>query len=267
MGIEVFNRVEKKFLIDQETYEKLKFYLMDKLEEDAYNEAHGFYTISNIYYDTPHSDLIRRSLEKPMYKEKLRLRAYGVPTAEDFVYLEIKKKFDGIVNKRRSHMKLDEAYDFVSSKQLPEAKPYHNKQVLKEIDFMLDRYDLSPSTYIAYDRHALFKDDLRITFDTNIRSRHTDLFLEAGDHGDLLLPEGQWLMEVKAGHSLPLWLARELSELKIFSSSFSKYGKVFTRFMEDHSDDHDLYYKEKGETILCLNPYLVAQHLQRQPSR
>lgn len=230
MAIEVFNRYENKFMMNTDTYEKVLRTLDEYMELDEYNKTHDYYTIANIYYDTNDHHLIRKSLSKPKYKEKLRLRAYGVPSLDDKVYLEIKKKVLGLVNKRRTKLVLSEAYDFVSTGQKPELKKYMNRQVLNEIEYFLSVYDLEPKLYLAYDRKAYFgrdNRDLRITFDTNIRTRREDLRLELGDHGEQLLDKDIWLMEVKAEKTIPIWLTRMLSEYKLYKKSFSKYGTEF----------------------------------------
>lgn len=116
MAIEVFNRYENKYLLDNEAYYKFYNQLLEYMELDDFNKQHEFYSITNLYYDTEHNTLIRNSLAKPKYKEKLRLRAYGVPNQDTKVYLEIKKKVFGLVNKRRTSLKLNEAYDFVANK-------------------------------------------------------------------------------------------------------------------------------------------------------
>lgn len=230
MAIEVFNRYEKKFLMRSDVYEKIQCMLSEYMELDDYNKKYPFYTISNIYYDTVDNHLIRHSISKPKYKEKLRLRAYGVPSLDDKVYLEIKKKVNGLVNKRRTKLVLEEAYNFVKTGQKPELKKYMNKQVLNEIEYFLQIYDLEPKIYLAYDRKAYFginNRDLRITFDTNIRSRRENLMLDYGDYGERLLHKDIWLMEVKAEKSIPIWLSKMLSELKLYKTSFSKYGMEY----------------------------------------
>jgi hypothetical protein len=221
------------------------------MDIDDYSKANDFYTISNIYYDTKDNYLIRNSLSKPDYKEKLRLRSYGVPHIDEKVYLEIKKKFNGIVNKRRTSLKLNEAYEFLGSGERPELKSYMNKQVINEIHYILKLYNVEPKLYLAYDRRAMFgreNRELRITFDTNIRTRRYDLKLEAGDHGELLLEEGKWLMEIKAEKNLPLWLSKLLSEYKIYKTSFSKYGKEYEKMLINNKC-------LKGEMNKCLTQY------------
>lgn len=154
----------------------------------------GKHTISNIYYDTPDDLLIRRSIEKPAYKEKLRLRSYGNPTLDDMVFLEIKKKYDGIVNKRRIQLPLHAAYNYLNLR----IKPFPQTQILSELDYFLSLYDLSPKLFLAYERIALFgKEDpeFRVTFDLNIRSRTNDLRLEHGSRGTLLFNDNTHLME------------------------------------------------------------------------
>lgn len=255
MAIEVFNRHEEKFLIDNDVYEAIQSELLKHMELDEYNKTHDTYTISNMYYDTADNHLIRTSLSKPAYKEKLRIRAYGVPESNDKVYLEIKKKVCGLVNKRRTKLRLNDAYRFVSTGIKPELKYYMNKQVMNEIEYMLRIYELEPKLYLAYDRKAMFgieSRDLRITFDTNIRSRRYDLKLEAGDYGEQLMQEGKWLMEVKAEKNIPLWLSKMLAEYKIYKTSFSKYGKEYERMLVNNRI-------LKGEANISLNQFLVQQ--------
>ncbi|NIK71322.1 MULTISPECIES: polyphosphate polymerase domain-containing protein [unclassified Paenibacillus] len=230
MAIEVFNRYESKYLMDSQSFLEIYNRLLDYMELDEYNKNDQFYSISNLYFDTDQHSIIRNSLAKPKYREKLRLRAYGVPKPDAKVYLELKKKVFGLVNKRRTGLTLGEAYEFVRTGVEPDLKPYMNKQVIQEIKYFLGRYELQPKVYLAYDRIAMFcknNRDLRITFDTNIRSRRYDLKLEAGDHGDLLMAKDQWLMEVKAEKTVPVWLAQLLSELGMFRTGFSKYGNEY----------------------------------------
>ncbi len=232
MALEVFNRYENKYLMDTKAFYGIYNRLMEDMELDAYNRNDMFYSISNLYYDTDHHTLIRDSLSKPKYREKLRIRAYGVPEPDAKVYVELKKKVFGLVNKRRTAMKLEEAYEFVRTGGPPAYREGMNKQVVAEIEYFLSRYELRPMTYLAYDRIAMFckgNRDLRITFDTNIRSRRCDLKLEAGDYGELLMDKGQWLMEVKAEKTVPVWLAKLLSELGMYRTSFSKYGNEYKK--------------------------------------
>lgn len=237
MAIEVFNRFESKYLLDENTFAKLERKLSDYMEPDAYNKSRQTYTITNLYYDTADNYLIRTSLAKPKYKEKLRLRAYGIADQNSKVFVEIKKKFNGLTNKRRSALELAEAYDFLQSGELPEATPYMNMQVLQEIKYILEQHELRPALYLAYDRRAYFgtgEHDLRVSFDCNIRSRRKDLSLEAGDYGEPLLTGNTWLMEIKSACSIPLWLVHLLSEYKIYPTSFSKYGVEYMQTMENN---------------------------------
>ncbi len=245
MAIEVFNRYEKKYRITDACYNKLRERLLTYMEPDAHSRDGEFYTICNIYYDTPRNELISRSLEKPVYKEKLRLRSYGTVTPEDKVFLEIKKKFKKKVNKRRTKLKLAEAYAFVESGVIPEHKSYMNAQVLRELQYLLKRMnmELKPALFLSYDRVAMFGKDnkeFRITFDRNITTRRYDLGLHYGIYGDKLLPEDEWIMEIKIEDAMPLWMTKLLSEFRIYPTSFSKYGTEYTRYMlglEDNGED------------------------------
>ena len=247
MAIEVFNRYEHKYMLNREQFEKVIKILDEHMVMDSHNENHTPYTIANIYFDTPDDYLIRTSLSKPEYKEKLRLRAYGLPDSDSKVFLEIKKKFNGIVNKRRTKLKLAEAYSFVVTGKAPEPKDYMNTQVLHELEYFLKIYDLSPKLYLAYDRIAYFEKDnkdLRISFDMNIRSRRYDLALEKGDYGEKLLPDGVYLMEIKTSLAKPLWLTHMLADLDIRRTRFSKYGTEFKN-MINHTEPEEIEYRYK----------------------
>ena len=247
MAIEVFNRYEHKYMLDRETFEKVIKVMDAYMVIDSHNEGHTPYTIANIYFDTPDDCLIRNSLSKPKYKEKLRLRAYGIPNENAMVYLEIKKKYKGIVNKRRTTLRLSEAYDFVATGKAPEPKAYMNTQVLREIEYFLKVYDLSPKLYLAYDRIAYFEKgnaDLRISFDMNIRTRRYALRLEDGDFGERLLDGEFYMMEIKTALAKPLWLTHMLDALNIKRRSFSKYGTEYKKMIY-HAHEENPEYKYK----------------------
>ena len=192
MAIEVFNRYEKKYMLDEVTFKRLLDRISDYMEPDKYNKNGQFYSISNIYYDTDDNRLIRSSIEKPVYKEKLRMRSYGTPDTSDKVFLEIKKKYNGIVNKRRTSIVLEDAYQYMEDGTFPKETECLNRQVLKEIDYFKSIYDLKPKVYLSYDRYAFFEKndgDFRVTFDTNITTRRGDVRLESGSYGNRLLPQ------------------------------------------------------------------------------
>ncbi|MBP3285276.1 MAG: polyphosphate polymerase domain-containing protein [Clostridia bacterium] len=218
----IFQRVEKKYLLSEDKY----FAFLEEIEPYMKTDSYGLTTICNIYFDTEHYDLIRNSLDKPPYKEKLRLRSYGIPKEDSTVFLEVKKKCYGTVYKRRVAMTAEEAGKYLETRK----KPACYSQILKEIDYFLDYYQPEKKLYLAYDRIAYREkegDSLRITFDSNIRSREYDLDLAYGDYGEALLKEGEYLMEIKSGDAMPLWLVHILSELQIYPISFSKYGRVY----------------------------------------
>ncbi|MBP3339670.1 MAG: polyphosphate polymerase domain-containing protein [Lachnospiraceae bacterium] len=239
MPIEVFSRFEKKYVVTREQMEFLREQISEYMYADKHNKDGKMYNIANIYYDTKEDLLIGRSIEKPKYKEKLRLRSYGVPELDDKVFLEIKKKYKGLVNKRRTTLKLRDAYKFVDEGIRPGETEYTNKQVMNELEYFLKLYDLEPKVYITYDRYAYFSktdNDFRLTFDTNIKTRRTDLRLEAGGYGDLLMGEDFWLMEVKSLYSFPLWFVKLLSDNQIYSKSFSKYGNEYRAYIKNQEE-------------------------------
>lgn len=219
-----FKRYEKKFLITQEQFLKLLPVLKERMKEEEY----GLHTICNIYYDTDTFDLIRTSLRKPSYKEKFRLRSYGIPSSEDYIFAEIKKKFAGVVYKRRVAATPDEIRSFLQGNQIS----YENEQIQREIHWFLKTQQIVPKVFVGYERTALEGVEdlgLRITFDQNIRFRDYDLDLRAGDFGWPVLSDGLIVMEIKLFQAAPLWLAELLSRNQIYATSFSKYGTCYQR--------------------------------------
>jgi hypothetical protein len=233
MSIKTFKRYEKKYIINTEQYNKLIPRLLEYMELDKHCKHDENYSIYNIYYDTENSDVISHSVNHPYYKEKLRLRSYGTPDDSNIkVFLELKKKINGIVNKRRATLTLEQAYKFLEFGEKPVSDDYHNKQVLSEIEYYLRNNPVHPTVYIGYKRTALFgkeNKEFRVTFDSKILTRRNALNLEAGYFGEDLLGKEQFLMEVKIIGAMPLWFTKLLSELSIYSTNFSKYGTEYKR--------------------------------------
>lgn len=240
MSIATFKRFELKYLLTKEQFDVLIPRLMESMQPDKHCQNGENYSIYNIYYDTPDAHLIKASLAKPYYKEKLRLRTYHTPKSSDAkVFLELKKKTGGIVHKRRAVITLQEAYDFINLGKRPIAHDYINEQVINEIEYFLKCNKVQPATYISYSRMALFgkeDSDFRVTFDRNIKTRRNNLYLERGDFGAQLLETNQYLMEVKISKAVPLWLADALAELKIYKTSFSKYGTEYKKYYHSQEE-------------------------------
>jgi SPX domain protein involved in polyphosphate accumulation len=224
----VFSRTEKKYLLTPETYKKLLEIIEPYLEKDKYFKN----TNCSLYFDDDTNTLAVRSLEKPLYKEKVRLRSYGVPTLDDTVFLEIKKKYDGVGGKRRISVKLSDFYAWDKKELLLPDEP----QISEELGYLFESYKLEPKLYLAYDRTSYYDKNnprFRVTFDQNVRSRQTDLFLEHGDRGEKYFKNGEVVMEVKAENAYPLWFVKTLSLLKIYPTSFSKYGRVMQKLEKE----------------------------------
>ena len=218
----VFQRYEIKYLMDRRQRDAVLRAMEPYMSMDEY----GHSSIRNIYYDTPNFRLIRESLEKPVYKEKLRVRGYGPAAAGDPVFVELKKKYRDVVYKRRISLPQAQAEACLSGKMhLPDS------QIGREIAYVLDFYrELAPAVFLSYEREAFFERDggeFRVTFDENIRYRRTELTLDSDAWGTPLLKPDQVLMELKASGALPLWMARVLSQQKIYKTSFSKYGTAY----------------------------------------
>lgn len=238
MAISTFARKEIKFLLDMEQYESLMKVIPIYMNPDAFCVGGKEYGVYNIYYDTPDDFLIRESLCKPYYKEKIRLRSYYSPASpNDTVFLELKKKIGGIVAKRRVTMTLAESAEYIKSRVKPECSKYITNQVFTELDAFLEMYDIIPKQYISYQRSAFFgKDnkDFRLTFDRLITERRDDLSLSNYSYGNQLIGENQRLMEIKVSDGIPEWLINKLSELQIYKTSFSKYGKAYENYIKNN---------------------------------
>ena len=219
----VFKRYEIKYLVTDEQRARIERAMAPYMVADEHGES----TICNVYYDTPSHLLIRRSSEKPVYKEKVRVRSYGRLAEGGEMFVELKKKYDGVVYKRRILADAARANALLACTAEPA------DQIEREIAFAAKRYEgLVPACYIAYDRCAFFAADdrgFRVTFDRNIRWREDRLSLSEDTDGEQLLEPGTSLMEVKCAGAMPLWLVRELSAMRLFKTSFSKYGTAWVR--------------------------------------
>lgn len=223
---DIFERVEIKYLLSEEKYNYFRSRVNEYMEDDEY----GLSKIASIYYDSENYDVIRQSMEKPRYKEKLRLRAYGAVDDDSKVFLELKKKYAGIVYKRRVALKYREALDYLNKGLYPAG----DSQILREIDYFIRFHNIKKATLVEYERIASYGrecKDIRITYDKNIRySFNTYDFNAPGEVKDILKP-GERLMEIKVPGAMPLWLSLILSDLQIYPVSYSKYGTASKRFL------------------------------------
>lgn len=232
MKQKVFKRHELKYIISKQQMDKLIDILSLHMNEDVYFQS----TIRNIYYDTPNFLLIRNSIEKPEYKEKLRIRSYNIVNNNEEVFVELKKKYKKEVFKRREVLPYDSARLFLDKKIRP-----NDLQITKEIEYALNYYkDLKPAIFLAYDRTAYidkFDKNFRITFDRNIIWRDYDIDLTKDIYGNLLLDKDLVLMEVKTVIGLPRWLLDFLGANHIYKQSFSKYGNVYKELLNKEKEE------------------------------
>lgn len=218
----IFKRYELKYLLTRQQYDRVQQVLQPYMAPDAYGRT----TIRNLYFDTPDYRLIRRSLEKPVYKEKLRLRSYARTTGDTPVFVELKKKFRGVVYKRRLSLPEQQALAWLAGGTCPV-----DTQIAREVSYFRDFYgELSPKVFLCYDRVAWYcrdGSDFRVTFDERILCRREGLTLSGEAEGIPILDEKYVLMEVKTAGGIPLWLTAFLTRERIFKASFSKYGTAY----------------------------------------
>lgn len=224
--VNFFKRVEKKYILNKEQYIFFKEAIKDKMIEDE----HGKSTICNIYLDTEKYDLIRHSITKPRFKDKVRLRSYNIPTLNDNVYLEIKRKYNGVVSKRRIEIPLKEFYNYINKKN----PNIQECQIKQEIDYYFEHYSLKPTMFLSYYRRAYYdkeNKDFRLTFDSNILARNYDLEIEKGNYGINILEKDKYIMEIKTLGSMPMWIVKLLDEIQICPCGFSKYGEAYIQLI------------------------------------
>lgn len=226
----IFKRVEKKYPVDTQK----KNMLLNAVSHRLVADAHGKSTVCSLYLDTPDRLLIRNSITATTYKEKLRLRSYGTPKSDTEIFFEIKKKYKGVVYKRRVKMPLSVAEEYIRTGKMP-----IKSQIMSEIDYTMRFYrSPMPSMLIAYEREAYFsKDDdgLRITFDTAIRYRDTELDMTVGSHGTEITDKDRWIMEIKTNGGMPIWLAEALDQCEIYPSRFSKYANAHLLTLKENN--------------------------------
>ena len=218
----IFRRIEKKYRLTGEQKAMLLTWIGGRLVPDEFFCS----TVCSLYLDTPDNLLIRNSIDAISYKEKLRLRSYGTPSPDSQVFLELKKKYDGVVYKRRVSMTLSEAERYLETGEAP-----FDTQIMREIDYAMRFYNRpQPAMFIAYEREAFTAredSELRLTFDSAVRYRTAGLRLENGTPGKVIMPEDTCLLEIKTTGAMPLWLSHALDECGIRPSSFSKYGTAY----------------------------------------
>lgn len=229
----IFERTEKKYVITVSQKNELLSLISEKVKPDEYGKSN----VNSIYYDTDDYRLIRNSIEKPVYKEKIRLRSYSVPKGDSTVFLELKKKYKGVVYKRRKTLKYSDAQKYLEFNVLPD-----NSQIMREIDWTMNFYNkLKPKMFIGYGRLAYVENDddnLRITFDFNLSFRTDNLSLDCGNYGESIIGNNYCVMEIKSLNAMPLWLCFALDKLRIYPSSFSKYGTAYQIVTKRNSEQN-----------------------------
>ena len=223
----VFKRYELKYMLTPTQKEKILEAMLPYMSLDGYGRT----AIRNIYFDTEDYRLIRRSIEKPAYKEKLRIRSYAQATGESTVFAELKKKYENVVYKRRLPLRESEAMAWICGES---PCPVHT-QISREIDYFIRFYGkLKPAVFLSYEREAYYEKnggDFRVTFDDTVLCRETDIDLCAPVYGEPLLPQGKVLMELKCSGGIPLWMVDVLSRERIYKTSFSKYGTAYEKII------------------------------------
>lgn len=222
-----FKRYELKYLLNKKEKEEILLAMKPHMKLDDYGRT----VIRNIYFDTENFRLIRRSLEKPVYKEKLRIRSYKPVQITDPVFVEIKKKYKSVVYKRRLLLPEKTVMEsFRTGEPLPVCS-----QIGDEIQYFREYYkNLQPSVFLSYEReafHSLDGSDFRVTFDENILYRRNDISLGSEIYGHPLLGKQQTLMEIKTSGGIPLWMSETLTKHHLYKHHF-KYGSAYQRMME-----------------------------------
>ncbi len=269
----VFKRYEMKYMMTRRQKKAVLEAMLPYMKLDEF----GHTTIRNVYFDTDNYILVRHSIEKPVYKEKLRIRSYKQAGAQDKVFIELKKKYDDVVYKRRESLSQLETLEWlVSGTPFPKAT-----QIGNEIDYFFRLYQtLKPKVFLSYEREAFYahvrpgeicqpgltdarrassesllgsnvhvrpgeicqpgltgSSDFRVTFDENILARQEELSLSKEVWGEPLIDEDKVLMEIKTSGGIPLWMTHVLAREKIYKTSFSKYGTAYEKMICGHQTE------------------------------
>jgi SPX domain protein involved in polyphosphate accumulation len=233
----VFKRYEMKYMMTKKQQKSVLEAMLPHMKLDDF----GHTTIRNIYFDTDSYRLVRRSIEKPVYKEKLRIRSYKQAGADDKVFVELKKKYDDVVYKRREAITLKSTQNWLKDKtQFPK-----ETQIGREIDYFFTYYEtLAPKVFLSYEREAFYSldgSDFRVTFDENILAREEELSLSKDVWGEKLIDDNMVLMEIKTSGGIPLWMTKVLTDQKIYKTSFSKYGTAYESMIMNQGRNDTLY--------------------------
>lgn len=227
----VFERYEIKYMITRQQRKALLEAMLPYMKLDCF----GHTTIRNVYFDTDSYRLARHSIEKPVYKEKLRIRSYERANPQDEVFIELKKKFDDVVYKRREELSQKETLEWLAKTSSRKAAFPKATQIGAEIDYFFRFYQtLAPRVFLSYEREAFYALDgsgFRVTFDENILARDKELSLSADVWGEKLMDDGIILMEIKTSGGIPLWMAKTLTREKLYKTSFSKYGTTYGKII------------------------------------
>ena len=221
----IIDRYEQKYLLSKEEYNNLINLIENYLVKDKYFME----TIYNIYFDNDQFELINRSIEKPIYKEKMRMRSYYKTDNDTNIFLEIKKKYADTSNKRRVIISYKDYLDYINKGIIPEC----DKQIMSEIDYCFKNYKLKPKIKLVYDRLAYNlknNDSFRITFDTNVRYNLNNF--DFNNEDDITFMNDGYIMEIKTFNGIPLWFNKVLNNLNIYPTSYSKVGKIYNNVKE-----------------------------------
>jgi hypothetical protein len=226
-------RFEQKYILNQSQYYEVLGFLGEFVREDEF----GLSTVYSIYYDSDDFKLSRSAVDNSVFKEKLRLRCYGVPIPGDAVYWELKKKLRGVTYKQRISAAFDNSGVYLDIAAINGRTDY----TYHEINWLAETYKPHPKFMICYERQAFqgIEDDrFRLTFDTNVLWRSTDLDFSGGFYGTPLCGENEYIMELKTCDAIPMALSRHLTRLKIFPVSFSKYKLTYFHYVNDNKEYH-----------------------------
>lgn len=231
MAIKTFKRIERKYVISESQKRELEKVLIQHMNYDKFCQNGKNYWIQNIYYDTINNSLIEKSIAKPKYKAKVRVRHY---VGNDIYFVEWKQKTNSIVSKRRISLTKNEFDNFFVKQKLPIRQNYLDNQIINEFNYFLSKNAIFPALYLSYNRIAMFDkqdSEFRLTMDNKIYGSRTNFQWDQKNPDIKILDDGRYILEIKLNHNFPLWLASTLSKLKIFHQSFSKYGEEYKNYL------------------------------------
>jgi VTC domain len=229
--VRTFNRYELKYVVKVDKLANIRRSLEGRLEPDRF-ATNGKYVLTSLYYDSPDLVCFWAKVDGESRRRKVRIRVYESReplNLESPVYVEIKQRVNRTTQKRRLKATYGEALQLCSGVRL-DRDDVRDQRVADEVFDLAHRFDLRPTAITSYQREAWeggwMDRGVRVTFDTDLRSRTSQLDLSSRTAGTTLMPPGLAIVEIKVNERVPGWLVRTVAMHDMRVETISKYCRA-----------------------------------------